>query len=485
MKTSAERKSASPIHHPIDIFPSERQKLYERFEDRIETAFHLNRQTVSFQANKDEPIHRWFKYKEGFSSGLVKYFLNKYSTKPGRLLDPFAGVGTTLFAGQAIGWEGIGIEVLPVGIFVMQARDLLPKIDLTLLRDSIQHFWSTFDKIDSYRSHYNHIAITRDAFPDDTESALNKFLTYCESINRSEIQTALRFAALTILEEISYTRKDGQYLRWDYRSKRDLSGKPFNKGKIHSFEQALRQKLNQIVSDLAPHSYSLFDTPMNNGSLSSPINVIEGSCLENLPRLENDSFDFIITSPPYCNRYDYTRTYALELVFLGCDSMRVRNLRQELLSCTVENKAKVEQLSNIYDNYGKRDSFDFVLHVYDSSAAMKEINVVLNQLDKLDELNNSNVPRMVRNYFLEMCFVIYEMARVMKAGGHCVMVNDNVRYGGEEVPVDLILSEFAEAFGFKAKKIFVLPRGKGNSSQQMGHFGRTEIRKCVYLWQKL
>jgi hypothetical protein len=64
------------------------------------------------------------------------------------------------------------------------------------------------------------------------------------------------------------------------------------------------------------------------------------------------------------------------------------------------------------------------------------------------------------------------------------MVNDNVRYGGEEIPVDLILSEFAEAFGFSTENIFVLPRGKGNSSQQMGNYGRTEIRKCVYVWQR-
>jgi len=31
---------------------------------------------------------------------------------------------------------------------------------------------------------------------------------------------------------------------------------------------------------------------------------------------------------------------------------------------------------------------------------------------------------------------------------------------------------------------YVLPRGKGNGSQQMGNYGRAEIRKCVYLWQK-
>ena len=64
------------------------------------------------------------------------------------------------------------------------------------------------------------------------------------------------------------------------------------------------------------------------------------------------------------------------------------------------------------------------------------------------------------------------------------MVNDNVRYHGEEVPVDLILSDFAESAGFRCDRIDVLPRGKGNASQQMGRFGRKEIRKCVYWWTR-
>jgi DNA modification methylase len=468
----------------IEIFPSERQKLYDRFADRLEKAFNLNRQLVSFQANKEEPIYRWFKYKEGFSSGLVRYFLTKYSDKPGKLLDPFAGVGTTLFAGQSLGWECDGIEVLPVGIFVMQTREALPKVNPAELNESIQTFWPEFNKIGTSTAHFKHISITKDAFPDDTEIALNRFLSYCEDVRNKEIQTVLKFAAFSMLEEISYTRKDGQYLRWDYRSKRDLGGKPFNKGRVLSFEQALKHKLSEIVADLAPQNDSLFDTPGNNGHDKHPINVIEGSCLEKLPTLEDASFDFIVTSPPYCNRYDYTRTYALELVFLGCDSDRVRNLRQELLSCTVENKEKVDQLRQLYSSFGKNEFFDSVLRAYNSSPAMREVNSVLSELNKLDKLNNSNIPRMVRNYFLEMCFVISEMARVTKRGGYCVMVNDNVRYGGEEIPVDLILSEFAEASGFNAERIFVLPRGKGNSSQQMGNYGRTEIRKCVYLWQR-
>ncbi len=472
------------MYELVEIFPSERQKLYDRFSIKLEIASNFNRQIVSFQANKQEPIYRWFKYKEGFSSGLVSYFLNKFSDKPGKVLDPFAGVGTTLFAGQSLGWESYGIELLPVGIFVMETRVALRKIDPLELDYSVKNLWQDFPKIENPATHFNHIPITQDAFPDETEIALNKFLTYCNTIERKEIQTILKFAAFSILEELSFTRKDGQYLRWDSRSKRDLTGKPFNKGKIYTFEQALKNKLSQMIADVSPHNDSLFDSVRGNGQYQHDIKMIEGTCLKELPKMENNSFDFIITSPPYCNRYDYTRTYALELAYLGCDNEKVRALRQELLSCTVENKEKIEYLSQLYSSLGKMETFDKVLRCYNSSSAMKEINSVLDELNKLDKLNNNNIPRMVKNYFLELCFVVFEMARIIKSGGCCVMVNDNVRYGGEEIPVDLILSEFAENFGFSVQKIFVLPRGKGNSSQQMGNYGRAEIRKCVYLWQK-
>lgn len=470
-----------------ELIPTERQLLHTRLAYKLETAYNLSRKVVSFQANKDEPIYRWFKYKEGFSSALVKYFLTEYGNEPGKLLDPFAGVGTTLFAGQELGWQSYGIEILPVGIFVMQTREALNDINPDKLHSTVKNLWTELNKIENYENHIKHISITKDAFPTETEILLNKFLTYSLNIKDKKIQTVLRFAAFSILEEISFTRKDGQYLRWDYRSKRNLSGKPFDKGKIHSFEAALKHKLNQIVTDLSTNKpANLFEQFSNNGNghVSHPVGISEGSCLQELPKLQNDFFDFIITSPPYCNRYDYTRTYALELIYLGQNNEQVRDLRQAMLSCTVENKEKVEYLNQVYASIGKQDTFNKILSVYNSSAAMTEVNLTLDELNKLEKLNNNNIPRMVRNYFLELCFVVFEMSRITKKDGYCVMVNDNVRYGGEEIPVDLILSEFAENFGFKINKIFVLPKGKGNSSQQMGNYGRTEVRKCVYLWQK-
>ncbi|MFO7972476.1 MAG: DNA methyltransferase [Desulfobacterales bacterium] len=469
----------------IKLAKIEREKLFNHFKDKLETAYYLNRQSVSFQANKSEPIYRWFKFKEGFSSTLVKYFLEKYSNKPGRILDPFAGAGTTLFTAQELGWESHGIELLPVASFIMKMRQAVKNINISILNNTKKNLWDILDDIKQPEIHIKHISITKDAFPNETEEYLNKFLTYCSKINNPELSLILRFAAFSVLEGISFTRKDGQYLRWDHRAKRNLKGTSFDKGKIYSFKYALNSKLNQIIEDLSGNrQISLFNNTETKNIKQFPANIIDGSCLEELPKLETNFFDFIITSPPYCNRYDYTRTYALELVYLGYNAEQVRNLRQTMLSSTVENKEKLEYLKSLYSSFNQRNVFNYILNIYNNSNAMSEVNSTLEELNKLGSLNNKNIPRMVKNYFLEMCFVVYEMARVIKKDGYSVMVNDNVRYGGEEIPVDLILSEFAENFGFEVEKIFILPKGKGNSSQQMGNYGRTEIRKCVYLWRK-
>lgn len=467
------------------LFPSERQKLYESFRVKLETAYKLDRKLVSFQANKSQPFYRWFKYKEGFSSALVRNFLKEYTLKPGKLLDPFAGAGTSLFVGKELGWKAHGIELLPVGAFAIETREALLNIEPNELLDVAYSLLANLGSIPVNGNRFQHLTITRGAFPELTEDALNRYLSRCNEIQNESLKNILQFAALTVLEEISFTRKDGQYLRWDHRSNRSLGGKQFDKGKIYSFEEAIKNKLDEIIEDLVPaHSLLPFDASSPLSDETGSIEYKTGSCLELLPKYESEEFDFVITSPPYCNRYDYTRTYALELAFLGYDDEAVRKLRQSMLSCTVENKEKLEQLKRLYISLNQEAVFGRVLDTYEQCEAMSEVNITLEKLKSLDRLNNKNIARMVRNYFLEMCFAIYELARVTKPGGYCVMVNDNVRYGGEEIPADLILSDFARSFGYSVEKIFVLPRGKGNSSQQMGNFGRAEIRKCVYLWRK-
>jgi DNA modification methylase len=466
------------------LLPSEREKLYDKFKDIIETDLKLKRTLVSFQANKKEPFYRWFKYKEGFSKNLINYYLDKYADKSGHILDPFAGAGATLFAARESGWDTTGIELLPVGIYSINARLAAEKTNLAEFKKEIEKFWINFQNLKQSDNVINHISITEGAFPQKNEVQINQYLTTCKKIIDSNIKTLFEFAAFCVLEESSFTRKDGQYLRWDYRAERSNGNSSFNKGEIKNFIGAVNSKLSEIKNDLeGSGELELFATKPKIDKLLEP-NLFEGTSLEILPKFEGRTFNLVFTSPPYCNRYDYTRTYALELVFLNNNDEDVKKMRQSMLSCTVENKEKKEYLIDSYKKLNKEADFKKVDEIYNSTKAMTEVNEVLTILNQKGSLNNSNIPRMVKNYFYEMCFIIFELHRVLKEKGIVVMVNDNVRYGGEEVPVDLILSEFAENFGFKIKRIWTLPVGKGNSSQQMGEHGRSELRKCVYVWEK-
>src|SRR5437879_1564952 len=100
----------------------QRDELFRQFQDRIKPNLALNRQLVSYQADKETPFYRWFKYREGFTSRLVYYLLDSIHPTPGELLDPFAGSGSALFAASSLGWATSGIEILPVGVYAIQAR---------------------------------------------------------------------------------------------------------------------------------------------------------------------------------------------------------------------------------------------------------------------------------------------------------------------------------------------------------------------------
>jgi DNA modification methylase len=235
----------------------------------------------------------------------------------------------------------------------------------------------------------------------------------------------------------------------------------------------MERPLSEILNDIERKPPAdLFVHPCKAGA----IRLVPGSCLDMLPKLPADEYHAIFTSPPYCNRYDYTRTYALELAVLGVDEATLSKLRQEMLSCTVENRSKALLSRN--------SDWSRPVGIADRLELLQRILKYLDGLREQDALNNPGIPRMVRGYFYEMACVIAECGRVLKPGGLLIMVNDNVRYAGVSISVDVILSEMAECLGLTVNNIFVLPSVKGNSSQQMGLHGRDELRKCVYVWRK-
>lgn len=462
------RPYSQSVESPNDGPTRERHCLMQRFRSRIQVDPALTRKAVSFQGNREMPGFRWMKYKEGFSASLVEGLLEE--VRPESVLDPFAGLGTTPLIAAGRGLRATGIEIMPVGVRAGRALGCAAN---GLPRDAFRR--SAKRLVDHVRAGdsapaehaFEHVPITAHAFPKKTEIGLARAREYLSRMRNREIADLLDFACMSVLESVSYTRKDGQYLRWDYRSGRRLKSR-VNKGAILPFGEALENRLRQMTADLpALRERYGRGTP----------DFMLGSSLERLQELASGSIDMVITSPPYANRYDYTRTYALELAWLGYDRDRFSRLRQDMLSATVENRSKERQLR---DRYPDKGLIQQAVRMFREQRALAEVVGILRQ--HREELGNPHVIRLIEGYFLEMAVIVSELARLVRPGGVVVMVNDNVQYHGEEVPVDLILSDFAEQVGFRCESVRVLPRGKGNASQQMGRFGRREIRKCVYRW---
>ncbi|MBR4624223.1 MAG: modification methylase, partial [Alphaproteobacteria bacterium] len=141
-------------------------------------------------------------------------------------------------------------------------------------------------------------------------------------------------------------------------------------------------------------------------------------------------------------------------------------------------------LSAYYEKLQKHDFYDNVFNIIKNNAALNEVKTLLRERDKKGDINNKGVLRMVDGYFTELAFIFAELYRLCKNGAKVAFVNDNVRYGGEVIPVDFISTELAEQIGFKPLKIITLKQQKGNSSQQMKKFGRVPLRKSITIWEK-
>ena len=447
-----------------------RERLAERFIDRLSVNDQLSRRVVSYQGNRAAPGLRWMKYKEGFSRQLVADLIG--DLKPRAVLDPFAGICTTPLVASSHGSKAAGIEIMPIGVLVGKgiatvangfSADSFGRAGTELLR----HVRQKRRVADKYA--FPHVRITQGAFPGETEVAIAKARRFIASCG-SEHQLLLNLACMSVLEETSYTRKDGQYLRWDHRADRRLRSS-VDKGHIPCFSEALEKRLAEIAEDT-----SVLKEEYGGASPE----LATGSCLELLKRIPTGEFDAVITSPPYVNRYDYTRTYALELAWMGFSRDAFSALRQHMLSATVENKSKAQWLAGVYADDSK--TLDRAIRMYERQDSIHEVLDILRAHSR--ELSNRNVLNLIMYYFYEMAVVIAELGRIVSPGGTVIMVNDNVQYHGEELPVDFILSDFAEQSGFECVNIWQLARGKGNSSQQMARFGRKEIRKCVYQWRR-
>ena len=261
----------------------------------------------AFASNKILPIHRWVPWIAGFSSDFVKGVLGRYLHGKGTVLDPFAGVGTTLVEAALLGHKAIGFEINPYAALACRIKLTAYRVIPETLLCEIVRFRAFYNE--KLSSDYIPKSILPKGFKTRAEfyssQVLRKVLIlhdFIDTIENADLRDLFKLAfASTMIRYSNYSYEPSL-------ARRVSSGKEA----IQDFPvgEMLLSKLREMADDIA-----WFRSCMETGQISAE--VINDSFFQYQSYLAPEFVDLVVTSPPYLNNYHYNRNTRPQLYWLG------------------------------------------------------------------------------------------------------------------------------------------------------------------------
>lgn len=410
------------------------------------------RRDVTFQNNKQLPVHRWYPYTQGFSAPLVDKLLNELSvSKKSVVLDPFAGSGTTNLVCWQRGLSTIGLDISPLMTWIGRVKTT--SYNISRLKRSLAKFDfersagnSRFEWPDVFQQYFTQAY---------SERVMRQILTLASRIKKlrhADDRSFFLLALVSILESVSNIRKHGSHYRF-LNKPESIGLQKLNIPLISSsadIGKVLRTKLLLMIHDLET-------LPSINGV--TPATFLTGDARK--INLAKNSVDLVITSPPYLNRNNYIAQQKAELYFLGL----------------IKNYAAYKTL--VKATFRSHTDSDLG---HETATDIAEINTIIKNI-VLEDGNNPKIPDMICGYFNDLKATLESLFPILKSGGKMAFVVGNTRWGGVVIPIDHILLLLGETVGFKAERVLVT-RLKGNSPQQMRRYGRIPVRESIVILRK-
>jgi hypothetical protein len=396
---------------------------------------------ISPHANQHIPIHNWYAYKHGYSRELAVYLINEFNLSEGSwVLDPFCGSGTTLLTCKELGINAQGFDILPFSVFLTNVK--ISDYDVADLERQLTLFTGSMREASSFKKMaLPDIPLVKKAFKPEVEERLLELKSTIDAISAPKVRAFFNLGFLSILESVSNTSKAGGFLRL---IQRDVNS--------NIIESIFLDKVKSMLKDVIEH-----------GKFKKDRTVSVVAEIGDARKLSTkQKFDAVITSPPYPNRHDYTRIYALEMVFdFVTTNEALKGIRYQTIRSHVEARKKYE------------------------AAGYRKPEILGNIIEEIrrNGTNNPQVIGMIEGYFEDMYLVLSQISRCLKNKGRVGLVVSNVRFAGVNIPVDEILAEVGAQVGLSPKEILVA-RYRGNSSQQMRDYMRKPSRESIVIWRK-
>ena len=261
----------------------------------------------AFSSNKCLPVHRWVPWIAGFSREFVRSGLERHLKKKGTVLDPFAGVGTTLIEANLAGHDAVGFEINPYAAFASRIKLQSHRTDPNLIREMADSFLlferTSMQKSVQVKSSPPEGFRTRGEFY--SPKVLRKVLLTLDFIGQIENP------AIADLFRLAFASTMITYSNYSYEpslGQRVSAGR----SKIEDFpvENEIVRKLNEMANDA-----SWMKRQLNGASPKG--NVLLRSFFDAYRSIKPNSIDLLVTSPPYLNNYHYNRNTRPHLYWLG------------------------------------------------------------------------------------------------------------------------------------------------------------------------
>ncbi|MBI2496074.1 MAG: DNA methyltransferase [Candidatus Omnitrophica bacterium] len=391
---------------------------------------------------EDLAAHNWYRFVLSFPPHLVRDYLKRFNLNSRHcVLDPFCGTGTTLVECKKLGIASVGVESNPMACFASRV-----KVNWNVDPDSLM-------------GHARKIAdlalegLEADGLDDEEPLPLfhtgrrpptTNLRTLSEEVQKLLLKDSISslplHKTLTLLETLR-EYEDERYSEHErlalakaivFRISNLHFGPEVGIGPAKSDAPVVAPWLSgirEMVDDLRVLTAK--------AHTRSIVHRADSRCLSSV--LEPSSVDAVITSPPYPNEKDYTRTTRLESVLLGFirNKEDLRLVKQELVRSNTR---------SVYRN----DQDDLLV------ADHKEIQRIAHAIEKRRiELGKTSgferqYARVTKLYFGGMARHLSDLRTILRPGARLAyVVGDQASYLRVMIRTGQLLAGIARSLGYE------------------------------------
>lgn len=386
----------------------------------------------AFADNKTQPVHRWVPWIAGFSSQFVRdcfdLFLKKNERKTPCVLDPFAGVGTTLVEAIRCGYKAVGFEINPYAALACRVKLDCPTFDVKALQTCSSRYRDVSAKPNgAAKSCIPPEFISRiPFFSPNVEKQVLSFFDFVKSIRNPEIADVFRLAFGSVMVSFS------NYTYEPSLGSRPGAGKPLieNAG----VPAVILAKLSEIIGDIR-----LFKEEFARRSDLGEGHVYNMDFLHSASVLHPGSVDLMVTSPPYMNNYHYIRNTRPQLFWLSLVSSTadLKDLEMANLGKYWQTVRTAAPIKLNFQHRGLSDALD---------------DIRKTRTDK-GPYGGPGWANYVTSYFNDSHRFLARLKRVLARDGIGVIVIGNSIIQGHEIKTDQVLGDLAQQVGLQLEDI--------------------------------